>query len=525
MSSSTPASETSGLEPGQALGEWQIVRRLGEGGFGAVYEAVQPLIGKSVAVKVLDLAHVQHPQLIERFTREAKAVNRIAHPNIVNIFAFGTLDDGRPYFVMDLVQGESLADRLKRGPLALQEVKRVLLDVLLALEAAHAAHIVHRDLKPANIMLTSGQPLLRAILLDFGIAKLTESNEPGSLQTATGALLGTPAYMSPEQCMGPDVDPSSDVYSLGVVLFEMLTGQRPFQEATPAQLIVAHLHKTPAPPSFLQPLLPTSVDRLVLQMLAKDPARRPRLGQIVEWCRAPDEATPGKSAPGKAAPGKAAPGKSAPGKSAPGKATPPAPRPDRTAWAVGIGLATAVSVVGLTLWVRGPEPAPIAPPRASTEPEVRPVPAAQLIPAPQAEPEATIPARPDLGAAAPTPALAKTPAPAAGRPSLSPAASTPPEPRAAREAQPEPRSAAPRPAPRRAAADEASGFLTLTTAPWTQVTLDDRAVGTTPLYKLPVSPGRHRLRLRNPGLGIDVTREVVVTAAQTTKAKYDFGAQ
>jgi serine/threonine-protein kinase len=235
---------------------------------GFVYGAVNTVIGKRAALKVLG-RHVAADDMIERFVTEARAVNQIGHPNIVDVFGFGTTDAGDKYMVMEWLRGESLVDRMAR-PMTAAEICGVLLTIVDALAAAHAKGIVHRDLKPDNVfLLDDGRgPVVK--LLDFGIAKLLGSDDQRAERTRTGYLMGTPAYMSPEQARGKDVDHRSDVYSLGVIAFELFAGAQPFEHETPMDLVVAHLQEVPPAPSAVRADVPAGVDRLVLAMLEKN---------------------------------------------------------------------------------------------------------------------------------------------------------------------------------------------------------------------------------------------------------------
>jgi serine/threonine-protein kinase len=200
------------LAAGTAVGEYVIDGKLGEGGMGTVYAATHPLIGKRAAIKVINLGLTTDGTAVQRFIQEARAVNQIRHGNIVDIFSFGELPDGRRYFVMEYLEGVSLADRVKEGGMSLREAIEILDQVCDALEAAHEKGIVHRDLKPDNVFLVrtrGGRSVVK--LLDFGIAKLSTT---GSMQkTRTGIVMGTPAYMSPEQGRGKSVDPRTDIYA------------------------------------------------------------------------------------------------------------------------------------------------------------------------------------------------------------------------------------------------------------------------------------------------------------------------
>src|SRR5262245_49553885 len=226
-----PEGAASALRTGMLVGEDEMTHRLREGGIGIVYAGTHPEIGKRVAIKVLAPHAAQHPDLIRRFKEEARAVNKIRHPNIIDIFAFNQLPDGRHYFVMEYLEGESLTARLERGSMELGEMRRLLGQICSALEAAHQAGVVHRDLKPDNIWVaTQHLSESRIKLLDFGIAKLNDV--PTSTRTQAGVAMGTPHYMPPEQAMGKTIDARADVYALGVVLYQLFAGVLPFDGAT-----------------------------------------------------------------------------------------------------------------------------------------------------------------------------------------------------------------------------------------------------------------------------------------------------
>ncbi len=264
------------------LGAYRVVKKLGEGGMGAVYLAEHTLIGRRAAVKVLQPAMSANQDIVQRFFNEARAATAIADPGIVQIFDFGYHTDGSAYIVMEFLEGEALDSRLKRlGRLAPDDALRIVRQVASSLAAAHRAGIVHRDLKPENIFLVPDREVAsgeRAKILDFGIAKLTGNASLGGdskLKTATAAIMGTPMYMSPEQCRGAGhVDARSDQYSLGCVLFHLLTGRMPFDGEGVGEIIAHHMMSTPPPPSTLAPGLSPALDALVLRLLAKRPEER-----------------------------------------------------------------------------------------------------------------------------------------------------------------------------------------------------------------------------------------------------------
>ncbi|RUO92662.1 serine/threonine protein kinase [Corallococcus sp. AB018] len=264
---------------GAQLGEFIIQERIGAGGMGVVYRAEHPIIGKQAAIKVLR-AELMSPEQAQRLLVEARSVNAIRHPGILDIFNFGSLPDGRPYVVMELLQGQSLAEVLRsRGRLDVGTAVWMLDQILSPLGAAHRAGVVHRDLKPANVFMAErpdAAPMLK--LVDFGIAKVLQSQE--GLTHADGSVLGTPDFMAPEQVRGGAVGPATDLYALGVMAFQMLTGARPFQGDN-VQVLFAHVEQAPPPPSSKVEGIPPELDALVLQLLEKAPAMRPASAEEV----------------------------------------------------------------------------------------------------------------------------------------------------------------------------------------------------------------------------------------------------
>ncbi len=261
------------MNPGTIVGQYRILRQIGEGGMGAVFLAEHVLIGRRAAIKMLLPALSSQHEIVERFFNEARATTTISDPGIVQVFDFGFHADGSAFLVMEFLEGESLDGRIRTlGHLSVYDALRVTRQAASSLGAAHARGIVHRDLKPENIFLVrdaEAQGGERPKILDFGIAKLS-GDEPGRMRTRTGALMGTPVYMSPEQCRGAGaVDHRSDIYSLGCVLYTMLTGRPPFDGEGVGEIIVAHLREPVPPPSSVAPFVPKPVDELVLRCLAK----------------------------------------------------------------------------------------------------------------------------------------------------------------------------------------------------------------------------------------------------------------
>jgi serine/threonine-protein kinase len=290
----SPATDPDQLPPGAKAGPWVVERELGRGGMGSVYAVVHDEIGKRAALKVM------HRRLVtvssaERILLEARVVNQVGHPNIVDIFETGTLPDGRPYIVMERLDGVALSVRADENKLLPDQAIGILLQVCDALMAAHNARIVHRDLKLDNIFLIDNPDdpsAPRVKLLDWGIAKVVERSDmggPGSAaggrrgevfahalhHTIEGQLVGTPQYIAPEQARGGEVSSATDVYSLGVVAYELFLEQLPFQAETSAEIMAMHLHATPPPPRELWPDIPRALEELLVVMLAKSPDDRP----------------------------------------------------------------------------------------------------------------------------------------------------------------------------------------------------------------------------------------------------------
>ncbi len=276
--------EGDALPPGTAIGEYIVEARLGSGAFGAVYRAHHPVLGRDVAIKILHRAVSSNEDIVGRFLAEARAVNQIRHRNIIDIFGFGKLDDGRQYYVMECLDGEPLDETLKRrGALPASEALPILRAIARALEAAHGHGIVHRDLKAENVFLARDGDGAFPKLLDFGIAKLLSSGPQAASRTRSGIQVGTPYAMAPEQCRGVAVDGRADVYALGVLTHRMLTGELPFDGETAMDIILKHMTEKPPPMSTVARGIPHVLDRPVLKMLEKDPNDRfGRPGEAIE---------------------------------------------------------------------------------------------------------------------------------------------------------------------------------------------------------------------------------------------------
>ena len=274
---------------GSRIGKYRLVRQLGEGGMGVVYEAVREDIAARAAIKVLRAEYAANPELAGRFFNEARAANLIAHPGIVRVFDYGAEDGGIAYLAMEYLDGESLWKRLDRHKrLALPEALRVGRQIASALASAHEKQIVHRDLKPDNIFLVPDSEAPggeRIKLLDFGIAKMADEYR-GAVHTKLNYIMGTPAYMSPEQCRGSKgIGAPVDVYALGVILFEMLTGRAPFVAVEPGDYLAMHMLQPPPRLSDYVPNLPPPLIEMAWKMLAKEPSERPTMAQVADTLR------------------------------------------------------------------------------------------------------------------------------------------------------------------------------------------------------------------------------------------------
>ncbi|RYE95095.1 MAG: serine/threonine protein kinase, partial [Myxococcales bacterium] len=263
-----------------ATGRYRILQKIGSGGMGAVYKATQPNIGRMVAIKILHPKLVNRKDLVSRFSREAKALGHLSHPNTVKVFDDGELEDGSLFIVMEYLEGRNLNQAVRTGgPMPVERALPILMQVCGALHEAHERGIVHRDLKPENIFLsTQGGIKDFPKVLDFGLAKVTEQEmRPGSIVlTQEGMVFGTPEFMSPEQAQGKTLDARSDLYSLAVILYEVLTGKLPFDARTPMEHIQHHVMTRPIP---LHERVPTAgfspgLSDVLSRALSKDPAQR-----------------------------------------------------------------------------------------------------------------------------------------------------------------------------------------------------------------------------------------------------------
>ncbi len=259
---------TDEISPGDRIGDYQVVKQLGHGGFGRVYEVEDPRTGRRVALKLLHRQHALNLHIRQRFEREAWVVNGLRHRNLIELFELAAMPDGRPFYVMELLDGEDLDEQLtQRGRFAPREVVELLHSVLDALAAVHDAGVVHRDIKPSNVFLTRGG---RVVLLDFGIAKPLHVTS----LTRSQQQLGTPAYMAPEQILQRPVDARTDLYAVAAMAFQLLTGRAPFVASSPSEMHQRHLHAPREAPSRYAAGIPAALDAVIVKAMNADPEQR-----------------------------------------------------------------------------------------------------------------------------------------------------------------------------------------------------------------------------------------------------------
>ena len=267
-----------GIEPvdemiGRTIGSYKVTKPLGKGGMGAVYAAQHPVIGSKVAIKFLHAQYATDSKIVDRFFNEARAVNIIGHDNVLKILDLNVTDDNRHYFVMEYLHGKALQALVKPNvPVPLEEAGPILVQICLALQAAHDKGIIHRDMKPDNVYLITLNGRKNFVkVVDFGIAKLTDDSGNSTGKTQTGMVMGTPAYMSPEQGSGAtsQIDARSDVYSLGAMMYQMATGKLPFPGSNFGEVLMGHLQKKPVPPRQVVPSIPEEYAAIILKTLEK----------------------------------------------------------------------------------------------------------------------------------------------------------------------------------------------------------------------------------------------------------------
>jgi serine/threonine-protein kinase len=273
------------LQPGQMLGAYRIIEQVGEGGMATVYKAHQTSMDRHVAIKVLPLELAKNDEFVQRFQQEARIIAKLEHPHILPVFDYGE-ENGIVYFAMRYLDTGTLKDKLLSETLSLDEVNNIFIQLAGALGYAHAQGVVHRDLKPANVLVDANGNLF---LTDFGIAKILESASPSLTQTS--AVMGTPTYISPEQASALPIDQRTDIYSLGVMLYEMVTGQVPFVADTPLGVIIKHLSEPLPLPSLVNPEISPAIEQVLLKALAKE--TQDRFSNVAEFASAWKQALQG----------------------------------------------------------------------------------------------------------------------------------------------------------------------------------------------------------------------------------------
>jgi serine/threonine-protein kinase len=481
------------LPNGSIVDDYEIEARLGEGAMGVVYGAKHVKLGRRVAIKVIAPTIGEDRQALARFEREARALASLHHPNIVDISTFGTLPDSRSYFVMEYLVGETLDERLARGRMPLDEALDVLDQIARALEGAHAQGIIHRDLKPSNTFLVRLPREQRSIvkLVDFGLAKLAVPD--GVEETASGVVIGTALYLSPEQARGPNVDGRTDVYALGCMAYELVLGRHPFPEVrTATAAIAAHLTEPPPQPRTIWSGIPAALDLLLFSMLAKDPSYRPTLAQVrnvIASLRSPTTVA-----------GRAlrAAGEPAKGSALHARAWTAA----LVAFAVFIGIVIGASITGGK--ARRDRSAPAVDPAAGSARSSKPMPAPVALDAgPTREPIA--PSEPE--------AIAR-PAAVKPAPVVKPPVTT-------EKAVRRPVTQAPSPASA-PSSNRSTGTLALDSKPGTDVVVDGEYQGRTPIVALALPPGQHKITLLNETYSIKESFHVVIRQGQIEKVHKDY---
>jgi hypothetical protein len=487
---------------------YRILAPLGRGGMGAVYRAHDEVLDEEVALKILRPEVAGTPEMAARFRSEIKLARKVSHWNVCRIHEYGE-EGGLQYISMELISGATLKDRLRPGPLPPAAAFDVAIQIAEGLAAIHKVGIIHRDLKSPNVMI-DGEGTAK--VMDFGIAKPASAGTDGA---STGYVLGSPEYMSPEQARGRRADFRSDLYSLGIVVFEAFTGRVPFRGATPVETLMMHVE---APPPIDDPALalPPALLPVLRSALAKDPAAR--------FPDAVSMATALRAARGGAVPG----GDASRTEVVHTRRLPMVEGRRRVPFAIALGTVVAVAVVAAALLTRRDRESPLAPapaasagpsaPAVSASPSTLPytlVPDTTVATAPARAPESS----PTALRASPRPVSPLVTAAAAPSPTAAPSTSAvavpstaPPSPR---EATVVPTAPAPSPAP------PAQGWLLVLPKPWADVTVDGRVVGQTPLAPIALAPGSHSVVLTHPQYRL-FTRKVEIRPGETTTIRLDF---
>ena len=373
---------------GLLLGDYQVLEYVGEGGMGVVYRGIQPVVKKRVAIKVLKPAAAADATAVQKLLDEAVAVNAIGHRGIIDIFTHGRLPDGRPYIVMEFLDGQALDTWLsKSGTPSVRAATEVLAQICAPLAAAHRSGVIHRDLKPSNVFLCQQPDGERFVkLLDFGLAKRGLGLDGKTAQTSQTEVAGTPDYMAPEQARALEVSPRTDIYALGVIAFEMFTGRLPFGGQTPMDVMVAHVRQRAPRLRELVPELPQPLESLVSAMMEKAPEKRP---QSVEEVRerleafASEQGSPLRRASRPDQPAvRPTPPPLAPAPAAEAPAAAPPPTSSRWPY-VGVAAAAVAVILGAVLVFLPSRPPPLElEPQAGTQAAPPPVVAAEPVVAP-----------------------------------------------------------------------------------------------------------------------------------------------